>query len=714
MPRSKKNEQINEIPPICEKILNFNTLAINAKDPETKKNIVKEALAYINNKDTCSNETYTAIFRSTLLHLLCKRSVPSLIVLALLSKLKNTNSMEAVTTAVNFKDEDGNIPLDYVFDSLLLLFENSSINTQDLFVAERMKIIDLFLLYNAKPRSSLKRLLFAVRLDLDVYISNLIEDKKDLRNIYSPENFSILYLACCYKSNKVVKLLINEGKVDVNIQNKSENSTLRPIIVCTTIETFRIMMTKSPDLYTPVMNNKELALPIQYFCQYADTETLEAFLNHYDANQINEKIPDDQFERKILHQIVDMDEKPVTDKPKIVELILKKQADVNVKNNLLETPFWLACRRVDIDTMRVLITYGADINASNVDNFTPLMVACFQANCSLECIRLIRGDGTKININEVDNSKQTALYIACTSKSPESLDIVKYLLESGAKLNITTNSGDGPIAVALKKRTDANDLGLLNVLINHDKYAVVFEAFKKGDVGALAMLFEQGALRPDQDAKDNQLCCDLLVTACGNQQREVIKLLLENGVNIALEVDGQALLQVVLKQNNLHLILEHMDIKDLFIIAFHQKLRDVQQWLINNGPTNNRLDLPGTLQTICQEKEKVEIVTVKLLIAKIKESGNDGNDNKYLYKLNNNYGFLPLASAKGQTNIVRELIQDDIDINIGMPPKIDINIGRPPTSHTALHIACKDGNVEIVHALLSSNKIQIEKKMRQG
>lgn len=59
----------------------------------------------------------------------------------------------------------------------------------------------------------------------------------------------------------------------------------------------------------------------------------------------------------------------------IVQMLLNAGADINIKNDLDETPLHIAAQRNDLEMVRMLVRAGADINAQRIFDETPLDVA---------------------------------------------------------------------------------------------------------------------------------------------------------------------------------------------------------------------------------------------------------------------------------------------------------------------------------------------------
>jgi ankyrin repeat protein len=126
----------------------------------------------------------------------------------------------------------------------------------------------------------------------------------------------------------------------------------------------------------------------------------------------------------------------------------------NILNRLGSTPFLQAAKLGDIPYMKLLAKYGADPSIKTTEGATALMAAAgvgiWQVGESggsnedaLEAVKLCYELGN--DVNAVDTNGETALHGAAHRGSNE---IVKFLVEKGARLNVPNALGWTPWIIA--------------------------------------------------------------------------------------------------------------------------------------------------------------------------------------------------------------------------------------------------------------------------
>ena len=104
---------------------------------------------------------------------------------------------------------------------------------------------------------------------------------------------------------------------------------------------------------------------------------------------------------------------------------LDRGADVNERNELLQTPLHVASGRGQLEIVKTIIKYGADVNSRDNIGWTPLLTATQYGH--IDVVKLLLDNGADIHATEREGA--TALHIA---SGWGRLEIVQSLLERGA------------------------------------------------------------------------------------------------------------------------------------------------------------------------------------------------------------------------------------------------------------------------------------------
>lgn len=113
------------------------------------------------------------------------------------------------------------------------------------------------------------------------------------------------------------------------------------------------------------------------------------------------------------------------DHKNIIELLLRYNANPNRASYVRqETPLMLAAKKGDVEWMKLLVEYGANVNSFNYSDQSPLILAV--VNNQLEAVRFLIEK--KCGLNENDSDGFSAITYAIKLKNKE---ILKVLLQNG-------------------------------------------------------------------------------------------------------------------------------------------------------------------------------------------------------------------------------------------------------------------------------------------
>jgi uncharacterized protein len=211
---------------------------------------------------------------------------------------------------------------------------------------------------------------------------------------------------------------------------------------------------------------------------------------------------------------------------KSVRDCLEKGEPIEATNIHLERPLMVAAKYNHLDIAALLISRGADVNATDRGGFTALWWAN-KSNPAL--IRLLLENGARVHI-PIDHPR-TIMSDAVNSGNPE----VIHMLRS-AGLKIDPPSGRGPSA--LQSAAEAGNLELVKTLIEDPDTDInyrnadsgqtpLMSAAENGNAQIIEIFIGRGA---DINARDNTGKTALHFSA-GKGNLEALEILLEHGAN---------------------------------------------------------------------------------------------------------------------------------------------------------------------------------------
>lgn len=242
-------------------------------------------------------------------------------------------------------------------------------------------------------------------------------------------------------------------------------------------------------------------------------------------------------------------EKSAENSAKITEMLIGK-ADKNIINDSLEgkTPLIIAVGNSYIDTAKILIENGANINAVDIEGWSALSYAV--NNGDIESAKLLLENKAKI---------KDELLIAIKSPIVESrINMMKLLIDNKANINYTDENGFNPLNIAI----ESGDMEVTKFLITNganvnslmqDGVSLIGYAIAQNNMDLLQILIENGA---NVNYTNGDSWADTpLKTASRLGLDNVVRILLTRNVDInAVDMNGNTALHTAALNSQLSIV----------------------------------------------------------------------------------------------------------------------------------------------------------------
>ncbi|XP_028398467.1 serine/threonine-protein phosphatase 6 regulatory ankyrin repeat subunit B-like [Dendronephthya gigantea] len=267
-----------------------------------------------------------------------------------------------------------------------------------------------------KPRKDgFNCLHLAVKYDHEKVIRLCIDHKADIDR-KSTHGDTPLHIACCRDSTNAVNILLENG-ANISIKDSEDRVFLHRAAIRGSISTCALLLEKGADIdaynvcgsallhasfnrqhavvkfllekgATPTMRNRMLDTCLHVAVKNGDVETVKVIVENCGCQLLNLK---DKFENTTLH---------------------------------------LAARTGNEEVLKILLSFNPNMRAIDDRGKCPIHIAA--ENGQTECVKLLV-QSDKCSVHVTDFMWRTPLHLACLSGND--LDIVKFLLESGADPN---------------------------------------------------------------------------------------------------------------------------------------------------------------------------------------------------------------------------------------------------------------------------------------
>lgn len=264
--------------------------------------------------------------------------------------------------------------------------------------------------------SQLNRALFeAIRNKDEKLALQLIDLGADINAINGYNDRNVLIEACGEGCIEIVKLILSKKKCDVNCKRGNSTPLISAAYNDDNIEIVKLLIEAGANLDLKSCNESALLIACTYSCN------------------------------------------------KIATLLIEKGANVNLKPIRGESCLYKAVSRNNVELIRHLIKYGANLEIKNNSpdgyNNTPLIIAAFYGY--LKSVNILLEHGADVNAKDCDGT--TSLMLAAAHGYPE---VFITLMRNGASLQIKNKQGLTALDL-IKRYYPSKNSGLLTFLKEH-------------------------------------------------------------------------------------------------------------------------------------------------------------------------------------------------------------------------------------------------------
>ena len=471
----------------------------------------------------------------------------------ILSILKTEGIIERDEIISKLLEKDANVNIRYGLhgNNALML----SIIRGDSFIAG--KILRYNIDVNAQNIYKETALILAVKSDIDedkkIETINLLIKHKGINiDVQDSEGKNALTYAVINNITKIVNILSNMDKVDINILDKENMTPLDHL----NFEDFEIELAISLIKNGGKLNNK------RYFYARAREEHLEDILGlliegEGDVNYIKDGknllywsitlfdskisvslklakylIREMKLDLNSLREYIEYAEERNSDIFYLISIFYDQESffqdtlQFKNRNEKIKQYFFKALSSRDVKALKILLNKGIEINEKYDNGSTALLIASEKGD--KEIVKLLLDNGA--SVHDKDNDGDTALILASETGNKE---IVKLLIECGANVNYRNNKGSTSLILASRM----GKIEIVKILLeekaninekDNDGITALMIASEEGNKEIVKFLIENGA-EIKSKAKNGE---GVLISGVYSNNKEIVELLINEGASV--------------------------------------------------------------------------------------------------------------------------------------------------------------------------------------
>lgn len=358
---------------------------------------------------------------------------------------------------------------------------------------------------NAKSKIGTTALILAITEKHPEGVPLLLAAGADVNAISKLKNTALLE-AINNKDAPLVEMLI-KARANVNLKGNRDETPLIAAVIKNQVAIAEMLIKAGAD----VRAKDKYSHALTYAINIAKNPALVDMLIKAGAN-VNETKVD--FMATPLMGATNLNENEIANE--IARLLLAAGANVNAKDEDNVTPLFFAIEGKNVELVDMLIKAGADVNAQEAVGSTPLMWAVEnKITAAGQIITLLLAAGA--DVNKKSESGTTVLMMAAAN--PKGTEAVQLLLAGNADVNLQNSKGETALMKAARYTDNVEVVNMLlaanadvNIADKEGTTALMFAA-KNGRKGIVTtLLLKAVGLKPELRDKNGKTAYDLAST----------------------------------------------------------------------------------------------------------------------------------------------------------------------------------------------------------